>query len=212
MRQHFAGARGVLVALVLLQRETRVRSRRFAATGSAVTNTGLPTAATLGRGLRTLRRTALCREGRSAPTRFTAAQPDRNQASDDASNWSSRKKHGRSLQDSPRHPRPLSINVSLRLNDSYCKSKFLHVMPRTTACAATQTIADRRLRVQLTQESMRQMLFAIVVPKSHPGWVIFQGSRAFSSISSERIFFSRHSSRTVLPVVIDSLANLAACS
>ena len=46
----------------------------------------------------------------------------------------------------------------------------------------------------------------------HPGRVIFQGSSAFSSWSSGRMFFSRQSSRTVLPLAIDSFASLAACS
>ncbi len=44
------------------------------------------------------------------------------------------------------------------------------------------------------------------------GRVIRQGSRAVSSFSSERISFSRHNSRMVLPVANASFASAAACS
>ncbi len=85
VRQYFGRTGGVVVGPVLLKGDTLVWQRLLAAPASTVTNaTRLPTAAaTLCRGLGTMRRTVSCRQGRSAKTRLAATQPDRNQAGDE---------------------------------------------------------------------------------------------------------------------------------
>ena len=109
--------RDIFVALVLLKRDALVRRGLLAATRSAATNAALhAAAANIGRGLRTMCRTAACGDGRPAKTWFAATQPDRNQADDTEPNWSPAREHGRKLQNSARHRLP-SNNISLRQGD-----------------------------------------------------------------------------------------------